>query len=172
MNSSEMHTFQLQDMDRSSKRRQSCCSWIGYLGTPGEERMRFYINKTLRENTSDQGCSLQLPSRGPMPGIWRERFTVGVAGQVAFQSDSGLQGSLSLVFLKSAEKARWTGDTLRCWPIGAGIGKEKFRISSLGWNGLPRIGISKHVEYLNWYLRLGWVVLGTVLWEVVDVTVE
>ena len=40
----EMRTFQLQDMDRSSKRRQSCCSGSGYLGTPAEEPMKVYLS--------------------------------------------------------------------------------------------------------------------------------
>src|SRR5271154_4400356 len=39
-----MRTFQLQDMDRSSKRRQSCCSGSGYLGTPGKEPMKVYLS--------------------------------------------------------------------------------------------------------------------------------
>ena len=64
----EMGTFQLQDMDRSSKRRQSCCSGIGYLGTPGEGPMRFYVSKAMPENTSDQG-SLKATPKHPLTGI-------------------------------------------------------------------------------------------------------
>ena len=38
-------TFQLQDMDRSSKRRQSCSgSGRGYLGTLAEEPMKVYLS--------------------------------------------------------------------------------------------------------------------------------